>query len=150
MNRLPPRQLRGKAFLAKWSKVDWSKRDIELAEKADLSRERIRQIRQQLGAPKPSGYRRMRRTIAALRWAKENLDQIKGLSGTELRRKYGLRPLWKAGPLAAFLKPFLRDGRLTPKHRWDLMNFNLPSRDLQRIWRLPHNLAASTSGMPAA
>jgi hypothetical protein len=80
--------------------------------------------------------------IAALRWAEENLDELKGLSGAELGRKYGLRPQWKAGPLGAFLKPFLRDGRLSPKHRWDLMNFKLPSRDLERIWRLPRNLAA--------
>ena len=29
------------------------------------------------------------------------------------------------------------------KHRWGMMNFRLPNRDLERIWRLPSNTAGS-------
>jgi hypothetical protein len=46
MARLSFRQLQRKAFLAKWSKVDWSKQNCELADQKGLSGERIRQIRQ--------------------------------------------------------------------------------------------------------
>ncbi len=107
-----------------------------------LSRERIRQIRQQVGAPKSTHPGRRRKTAQALQWAKENLEKLEGLSGAELAREYGLSRGWRTGPLYQFLKPFLRDGRLSRKYRWDLMNFKLPDRDLERIWRLPYNLAA--------
>ena len=133
------RQLQRKAFLAKWSKVDWSKRNIELAEEIGLSRERIRKIRQQVGAPKPTHRnRRKRKAAQALQWAKDNLEKLKGVSIAELGRKYGLSR-WQGSAVYQFFKPFLRDGRR--KHRWDLMNFRLPNRDLERIWRLPYNMA---------
>ncbi|MGD0259883.1 MAG: hypothetical protein ABSD29_08650 [Verrucomicrobiota bacterium] len=144
MNRLLYTQFRRKAFLARWSKLDWSKSNCELGDEVGLSSERLRQIRQQVGAPKPTyRYHWLRQTAKALQWAEENLDQLKGLSGTELGRKYGLSPRWQQGLLYQFLKPFLRDGRLIRKHRWDLMDFRLPNRDLERIWRLPRNVAGS-------
>jgi len=133
------RQLQREAFLAKWSKVDWSKQNCELADELGLSRERMRKIRQQVGAPKPTHlHRRIRKSAEALQWAKDNLDKLRGLSWAELRRKYGLSR-WRGNAVYQFLKPFLRNGRR--KHRWDLMNFRLPNRDLERIWRLPYNLA---------
>ena len=108
-----------------------------------LSRERIRQIRQMVGAPKSPHHGGMRKSAEALQWAKDNLNKLKGLSGTELGRQHGLRPHWRGGLLHQFLKPVLRDGRRIRKHRWDLMNFRLPNRDLERIWRLPSNMAGS-------
>ena len=137
------RQLQREAFLANWSKVDWSKQNCELADEMGLSRERTRQIRKQVGSPKSTHHRRMRKSASALQWAKDNLDKLKGLSGAELGRKYGLSRHWRSGPLYPFLKPFLRDGIRIRKHRWDLMNFRLPDRDLERIWRLPRNMVAS-------
>jgi hypothetical protein len=136
-------RLRRKAFLAKWSKLDWSKTNVELADGAGLSGERLRQIRQQVGAPKSTHARRLRESVEALQWVKENLENLKGLSGAAVGRKYGLNPGWQRGPLYPLLKPFLRDGRLIRKHRWDLMNFRLPNRDLERIWRLPRNMVGS-------
>jgi hypothetical protein len=115
--------------------VDWSKQNCELADETSLSRERIRQIRQQLGAPKPAHrHSRMRKSARALQWAKDNLEKLKGSSIAELGRKHGLSR-WRGSAVYQFLKPFLRDGRR--KHRWGLMNFSLPNRDLERIWRLP-------------
>ena len=141
MARLSFQQRQRKAFLAKWSKVDWSKSNAELADEAGLSRERIRKIRQRVGAPKPTHrHSRMRKTAQALQWAKDNLDKLKGLSRAELARKYGLSR-WRGSALYQFLKPFLRNGRR--KHRWDLMNFRLPNRDLERIWRLPCNMVGA-------
>ena len=136
------RQLAHKASLAKWAKWDWTKRDFELADEMHLSRERIRQIRKVVGAPKPKGPCSARHTVAALRWATENLDRLEGLSRAEASRKYGLNLQWSGSLLLAFVKPLLRDGNQFPKHRWDLMNFQLPSRALERIWKLPYNLAA--------
>ena len=137
MNRLLYTQLRRKAFLAKWSKLDWSRSNSELADGAGLSRERLRQIRQRVGAPKPAHrHHRVRKSEKALQWAKANLAKLKGLSGAEVRRNYGVG-LWRGTALYQFLRPFLRDGRR--KHRWDLMDLRLPNRDLERIWRLPHN-----------
>ena len=133
------RQLQRKAFLAKWSKVDWSTQNCELADEMGLSRERIRQIRQQVGASKPTHlHRRIRKSAQALQWAKDNLEKLKGLSWAELMRKHGLSR-WRGSAVYQFLKPFLRNGRR--KHRWDLMNFRLPNQDLERIWRLPFNIA---------
>jgi len=86
MNRLSPRQLRRRAFLAKWSKVDWSKQNCQLADEMDLSRERIRQIRAQLGAPKPTHPGKQRRCVEEVQWAKDNLEKLKGMSGPEVVR----------------------------------------------------------------
>jgi hypothetical protein len=141
MNRLLYTQLRRKAFLAKWSKLDWSRSNSELADGAGLSRERLRQIRQRVGAPKPAHrHHRVRKSEKALQWAKANLEKLKGLSRAEVVRKYGLCR-WQGSALYRFLKPYLRDG--TRKHRWELMNFRLPNCELERIWRLPHNVAGS-------
>jgi hypothetical protein len=140
MAHLSARQLQRNAFLAKWSKVDWSKQNCELADEMGLSGERIRQIRQQLGAPNATHQNRKRNTRQALQWAKGNLDELKGLSPSELRRKYGLSIKWRSGPLYLFLKPFLRDSKsMLP---WDRMNFRLPNRYVARIWRLPPNLVS--------
>jgi hypothetical protein len=141
MDRLSRRQFQRRAFWAKWSKVDWSKQNCELADETGLSRERIRQIRQQVAAPKATHSCRRRKTAEGLQWAKDNLDKLKGLSAAELGRKYGLSGGWRGGPLYSFLKPFLRDGRRVRKHRWDLMDFRLPDRNLERIWKLPFGLA---------
>ena len=105
-----------------------------------LTQERIRQVRQLLGAPKPSHPHRPRKCAEALQWAKDNLEKLIGMSAAQLRREHGLTLGWRSGPLFDFLKPFLRDGRIIRKHRWDLMNFRLPNRDLRRIWRLPYNM----------
>ncbi len=141
MNRLLYTQFRRKAFLAKWSKLDWSKSNSELADKAGLSRERLRQIRQAVGVPKPAHrHRRVAKSAKVMRWAKDNLEKLKELSGAELRRKYGLG-FWRGTAIHQFLRPYLRDGRR--KHRWDLMDFRLPNHDLERIWRLPHNSAGA-------
>jgi len=132
-------------YLAKWRNWDWSKQDVALARETGLSRERIRQIRLLIGAPKSPHHKRMpasRRTTIALQWAADNLDRLQGLSGAEVRRKHGFNPHC---PAYEFLKAkgVLRDGRLFRKHRWDLMNFELPSSVLERIWKLPFNAAAS-------
>jgi hypothetical protein len=130
-----------KTLRARLSKWDWSKSNAELADEAGLSREPLRQIRHALGAPDPPhrSYRR-RKTAEDLQWAKDNLEKLKGLCKAELARKYGVSRS-KANPIIRFLEPFLRDAR--QKYRWDLMTFSLPSCDLERIWRLPHNMAAS-------
>ena len=128
MTLLRYRQLQRKALLAKWSKVDWSKSNAELAEEAVLSRERLRQIRQKVAAPKPTHrHNRICESAQALHWAKDNLEKLKGVSIAELGRKYGLSR-WQGSALYQFFKPFLRNG--SRKHRWDLMNFRLPNRDL--------------------
>jgi hypothetical protein len=143
MTLLRYRQLQRKALLAKWSKVDWSKSNAELADAAGLSRERLRQIRQRVGAPKPTHlHHRVRKSAEALQWAKDNLEKLKGLSLSELGRKYGLSR-WQGSAVYQFLKPFLRNGRHATKHPWDLMNFSLPNGDLARIWRLPYSQVAS-------
>ena len=143
MARLSFRQLQRKTFLAKWSKVDWSKQDCELAAEMGLSGERIRQIRQQLGAPKPTHPHRRRTTRQALEWAKDNLDKLEGLSWAELQRKHGLTNYWRRSPLHSFLRPFLRNGSHATKHPWDSMSFSLPNGDLARIWRLQYSQVAS-------
>jgi hypothetical protein len=143
MTRLSPRQFRHKAFLARWSKVDWSKQNCELVDETGLSKERIRKIREEVGAPKPLHHGRRRKTAQLLQWAKDNLDELKGMTAVELGRKYGLRSQWRNAAPYPFLKPFLRDGRLNRKHPWDRMNLQLPDRDLQRIWRLPRNMAGA-------
>jgi len=71
-----------------------------------------------------------------VQWAAENLERLRGLSGAELKRKYGFA---QDSRVYAFLKAkgVLRDGHLIRKYRWDLMNFELPNGVLQRIWKLP-------------
>ena len=137
------KRARQKAFLAKWSKVDWSKQNCELADEIGLTTERIRQIRQLIGAMQPKHPSRRRKIAATLQRAKDNLDEIKGLSAAEVERKYALSRSWRNGPLHRFLKPFLKNGRFIRKHPWNLMDFGLLNCDLERIWKLPFNMAGA-------
>ena len=129
-----------KPNLTKWRSWDWSKQDIELAREKGLSRERIRQIRQLLGLPKSPRHgdrpRNRRQQELALQWATENPDRLRGLSWAEVKRNYRFN---RKCHVYAFLKAkgVLRNGKLIRKHRWDLMNFDLPSSVLERIWKLP-------------
>jgi hypothetical protein len=126
--------------LVKWRSWDWSKQDVVLAREAGLSRERIRQIRQLLGAPRSphhgSDSARRRQNILALQWAAENLDRLRGMSGAELEQKHGYN---RDSRVYAFLKAkgVLRNGNFNRKYRWDLMNLELPNGVLERIWKLP-------------
>ena len=99
MARLSACQLQRNAFLAKWSKVDWSKQNCEVADGMGLSGERIRQIRKQLGAPQPTHPDRKRITRQTFQWAKDNLDNLKGLTFAEVQRKYGLGDYCRRSPL---------------------------------------------------
>jgi hypothetical protein len=143
MARLSFRQRQRKVSLAKWSKVDWSKQDCVLADELRVNAETIRQVRQQLAAPKPTHPKRRRKTTRALQWGKDNLDKLKGFSGAELQRKYGLKDSWRHPPLYWFLKPFLRNTIHATKHPWGRMDFHLPNGDLARIWRVPYSQVAS-------
>jgi len=129
--------------LAKWRSWDWTKQDAELARETGLTRERIRQIRRLLGAPKSLHHNRhptqSRQTLIKLQWAAENLDRLKGLTVTEMEREYGI---YSQSPVLRFLRAqgVLRHGCF--KHPWHLMNFELPSGVLERIWKLASRLAA--------
>ena len=131
-----------KALFDKWRAVDWSRQDVELADKTGLSPERIRQIRHNIGAPRAPHHGRSRQSLRTLQWAKDNLHLLKGRSRQELRREYGLA-CSRRSALTRLLKPFLRNGCLDTLHPWGRMNFALSSRDLERIWRLPYNIAST-------
>lgn len=45
-------ELRGYKSCEKWKSLDWKKRNIELAQELNVSRERVRQVRQAFGLPK--------------------------------------------------------------------------------------------------
>jgi hypothetical protein len=133
-------QLLHRANLARWSQWAWSKTDTELAEEHGVCRERVRQIRLEIGARKAAHPHQSRKARAALQWAKDHLEQLKGLTWRDAVREYG-HPTEYNSPLHKFLKPYVRNGRFIQKHRWDLMNFALPNRELERIWRLPPKMA---------
>jgi len=137
---MPPsfRQLQRATNIAKWRAMDWSKQDGDLAVEMRLSKERIRQIRMLVGAPKSINHRKVRKHVREFQWCKENLNKLKWLSVPEVRQKYGLR-IAQSTSLYLFLRRHLRGS----KYPWHLVNFDLPSAVLDRIWRLPHNLAAS-------
>jgi len=59
-------------ILSTWVAVDWSKQDIVIAEEMKVSRERVRKVRQILGAPKPKMARRRRQRLHP--WQKMNFD----------------------------------------------------------------------------
>ncbi len=131
---------RKRLFLTKWRRLDWSKQDIELAQKTGLSRERIRQIRKSLGASKSPQHNRklapLRKTKLLLEWVKTNLNRFKGMSRAEVARKYGMGTTTR---ICSILRAegVLQDGRQFRLYRWDLMNFDLPGRTLEQIWKVP-------------
>ena len=140
------RQQQLDANRARWRKWDWSKQDRELARQKGLSRQRLTQIRQILGVPQSPDrgkhLAQIRRTTITLQWVAKNLERLKGLRAVEVRRKYGLDP---HSPQFEFLKAkgILRDGWFVRGQQWNLMNFELPSGVLERIWRLPFHAATS-------
>ena len=96
--------------------MDWSRQDIELAAETGLTKQRIQQIRQLVGALRSPHQGRPRHYRQALQWVKDNVDKLKGLSIVELRRTYGLNLHWRPSVLYQFLKPFLRNGLFIKKY----------------------------------
>jgi hypothetical protein len=64
-----------------WSAVDWSQRDIDIAEQLGLSRERIRQCRKTRGAADPEFKHRGDKFIAAVQWVRSHPGEFPATAG---------------------------------------------------------------------
>lgn len=98
-----------------WTKVNWSKQDIVLAEDLGLSRERIRQMRKVLRKPKPK-HERCRRISAYIKLSK--VKTIK-LTLKQIAKKYGYTEGHVRNVLERLGKGFFpEDRRTNGKYEW--------------------------------
>lgn len=117
-----------------WSKADWAKRDIEIAELLGCSRERVRQVRRALGHPDPPRKRHHR--VTEKREQKvEAFPGIELLTDSEIRDR--VLPDLTPQSIGVIRKrlgikkvPFYRQ-RLLPRH---LVNWDLPNKDIREAW----------------
>ena len=59
-----------------WTTVDWNLQDVVLARQLGRTRERVRQVRKQLGKPRPDEYHKRTSGSARLKLAKEATEVV--------------------------------------------------------------------------
>lgn len=127
-----------------WMTVDWSKQDRVIAKTMGVSREWARQMRNRLGAPRATNHGAQRKTLEGLAQIKAKLGDLKGLTKRGAEKVLGFR-IDKRTQVFKFLEKnnVLALGISMIKHPWHLMNFDLPSRVLEKILGLPCSMAAA-------
>jgi hypothetical protein len=122
-----------------WEHLDWRLTNNDLSRQMNVSQERARQMRRALGKPdstlRSSGIRQqdVLKRAEALKRAAALLPQFRGMQVRDAAKLLGTS-LAKQTAVRRFLD---REGALQRwrgKHPWHLMNFQLPSAALARIW----------------
>lgn len=133
----------------KLDSVDWEQtKDIDIARQFGVSRERVRQLRAQLGKPDCQVSRLGQKAVAVLNWAKQNRE---GLDGKSIRDISELVP--HGGISRDQVYQLLRrtDIKFGPDTRrsyrgfnWDALNWKLPNIVLALIYGFPEYRIATT------
>lgn len=124
--------------LTDYTKLDWSKTDIELSREVGCSRENIRLTRARLGLPK------------RLHWMVK-FDKFcatfKGIEQLSLAEAQAVMPItyvtFTDYCLRAGIKIIRSAAGRASINPWPLMNWRLPSSVLDKIWKLPYNSTAN-------
>jgi len=122
-----------------WAQVDWTEKDRAIADSIGVSRAAVWAMRKKLGAPPAPNPRRPRSTELKLARIKAEAKVFKYLTVSETDEVLG-HGCDRASPVFRAVKEIARPSR---KHPWEEMNFDLPSRVLEPIWRLSYNMAAA-------
>lgn len=115
-----------------WRALDWTKQDAALAREIGVSRERVRQVRLELGKPKAKRHRaRLSTPVRDAILAK--LKSADGLTMREVAAATGstLPYVYQVGRMIGY--QFRNDRGTMP---WHLMNWDLPNTTLQQVWGL--------------
>jgi len=127
--------------VAKWKAVDWSKQNVVIAQELGCSQSGVGMMRKKLGAPAPVTRRMRRSTRTQIDSLKSKVAALRGLSANKAGKVLGFSLHGRA-----VRESFQRSGGVLapwPKHPWEKMNFDLPDRDLVKIWKLPRHAASA-------
>ncbi len=129
----------GRARLgAKWEALDWTRTDRELARQLGYTRERIRQVRRELGMADSPFKRHSAKGIALREWLRRNRDRAGALNGEQIRAESGVT--LGSGAIARYMRMegIAWTGAGPPRPaappKYSLFNWDLPNHQLSRIW----------------
>jgi len=124
------------------SAIDWVLPDAHISRQQEVSRERIRQIRLDLGVPASPLKNQHKSTVELYVWISKNLFRAAGLTAAEIVdasglsvKRYQIATAMAAAGVPWNSKPVRKIGATKRL----VMNFNwsLPNRELSKIWQLP-------------
>lgn len=124
----PDLRREGRVSGDEWEKVDWCKRDAEIARELNISRERVRQVRTARGIG-PSAHRALVHRFS--KWVAANREKLHGLPVYEVLKMFDCNLSQQVARRllrAHNVKPH------DPASRWRNVDWRLPNRDLARIW----------------
>jgi hypothetical protein len=129
-----------------YDRLDWTKQDIELARETGYSRERIRQVRVQLGKPKSPNHKRYPQTemqkamdaLLAQHVMEENGRGRIWIPKREIAKRTGYSPL----TVQIKLSQFGISANCREKADWANVDWGLNNKLLGEIWGIKHNLVS--------
>ena len=124
----PDLRREGRVSGENWEKVDWCKRDAEIARELGISRERVRQVRASRGIG-PSAHRALVHKFS--KWVIAHRDKLHGLPVYEVLKMFDCTLSQQVA------RRLLRAHNVRPHDpasRWRGIDWRLPNRDLARIW----------------
>ena len=125
-----------------YSKVDWNKQDVVIADELGISRERVRQKRLELNIPKPAIRRWCfrKKNHLFLSFINNHSSEFKDKTAKEileLIRQQGIQE-GTLNSLVAKLNelriPFRKKNLL--KYHWKEINWDLPNLYISQIWKI--------------
>lgn len=121
-----------------WERVDWTRSDVDLCMELGVSRERVRQVRVKLGKPKRYEWQ------LKFERFKERFKEVKELSYAEANEAEPLAELsFTKYCRRLWIKRKLLKTSGGSKHPWALVDWRLPNRLLDEIWKLPAGRAST-------
>jgi hypothetical protein len=126
------------------AKADWANfRDVDLARQWGITRERVRQLREQLKAPPCRFGRHSPAAVKILLWLEKNRAEVEDKQASEIAKlipyDYTLLTVYKC--LRASGIPFKWCSNRKPERPIDEMNWELPNRVLEIVWHVSRNRA---------
>lgn len=133
----------------KWDSVDWAQtKDVDIARQFGVTRERIRQLRAQLGKPDCMVKGLGSKAIEVLRWVRENRESLNGKSMREVSELVPHTGMVRSQVYELLHRTdvvFGPDVRKTYKgFNWDVLNWKLPNIVLGLIYGFPEYRIAIT------
>lgn len=128
---------------ARLSSINWTQRDVDIAESIGLSRERVRQLRKEAKAPRSPFQQISKEGIRLIEW----IEYFRStLSGRITQREFLLvsgTPLSDNGAFRIADGYNFKFCSLQVWYKRLGINLQLPNVDLERIWGLSENLVGN-------
>jgi hypothetical protein len=124
-----------------WEQINWSRQDTEIARVLNLSRERIRQKRRELGKPDAESKHSKPTMLQLREWVRANRESLSGLILVAMVQRAASAGIEATVPTmrAVAISEGVTVGKASSVYTlvpWDRVNWGMPNKAIAEAWRV--------------